>query len=307
MPTKVCNKNVPNCVTIDHTQNDEALQNARKAFPQTCSKFPQNCQHRTTKEAVTNLLACLNGTPGTKSVMIVGHGRSGIIITGTGKFDPDPAARITWDVRPALGGLGGGRIKELIFCSCDTGLPPYGTILLHATANIVGARVWGFTGFIFIDAQGNITCEPGNEWKYADPGTDALMLEVTIPVVFLGKAIMDIKLNDEGTYRVVQSSEVRSVSYYEPGLAEGSEPTFTLQREDAERVLRLINFSETFETAGAPLAIVTGELELKAGEDEKMEERRFVIYNDRLLQDKTSPTTFYRASPALADFLLTYR
>jgi hypothetical protein len=74
---------------------------------------------------------------------------------------------------------------------------------------------------------------------------------------------------------------------------------------EALDLFRLIDLREP-ELPGAPLAIETAELRVTIRDAEGRErELEFTIYNDRLAQDRTSPSHFYRCSAYLRQLLLT--
>src|SRR5436305_4550671 len=76
-PTKICDLEVPEFVTIDATTPNSALDAVR-------SIFPTAPPHKNIAGVVSNLRAQLNTNPETTSVMLIGHGLQGIIATGSG-------------------------------------------------------------------------------------------------------------------------------------------------------------------------------------------------------------------------------
>jgi hypothetical protein len=295
----ICGQPPSDCETIDRTP-ETALLNARKAFPNAK-------RHRDTRAAINNLINCLNTTsPPTRRVMIVGHGKPGLIVTGTGTLASDQDKRIEmgnlgkW--QPIVAGLK-GKITELTLCSCETGADPQGPQLLAALAQEVGARVSGFTKMIFIDGNGSITCEPGGRWQHADSGVAPPSIPHLEPKM---ESIVNLKLKDNGTFTTLHISKVSAVTYLAPGPdKQPGQPRLSLKGVEAQKLVSTINFAEPSVMKGAPLALVTGVIEIEF--TEKRSPRSFTLYNDRLLQDQAHPDAFYFASPQLAVALSKYR
>lgn len=301
----ICGQPLSDCVTIDRTQ-ETALLNARIAFPNAK-------RHRDTMAAIDKLINCLDTTsPPTRRVMIVGHGKPGLIVTGTGTLAGDQDKRIemgnfcNW--QPTVARLK-DNITELTLCSCETAADPQGPQLLTALAKEVGVRVSGFTKMIFIDGSGSITCEPGGQWQHADPGVPpSPILPPEIhrePIVNLKLKDngVNLKLKDNGSYTTLHISKVSAVKYYDTEQTDN--PRFSLKGVEAQNLVSTINFADPSEIKGAPLALITGVIEIEF--TEKRSPRSFTLYNDRLLQDRAHPDAFYFASPQLAAALAKYR
>lgn len=297
----ICGQPVPDCRTIDATE-EAALINAAEAFDPVS-------EHGTTDVAVDNLLSGFPVTP-TRPVMIIGHGSPGLINTGSGLLQNDvnkkieKLNRLKW--RRELKDLK-TRISELTFCSCDTGAEEEGAELLMMVRDVVKATVSGFTGQIFIDGDGNITCEEGGEWQHAQLGIE---LEPKPSPDHPIEGDMDsLKLKDHGKFVTFPISQVSQITYFEPQkpkrIQKGKQPQkgkepekltwkprFSLEGNEAQQLVRTVNFANPQEVKGAPLAVVTANLEVKINQ----RSRRFIVYNDRLLQDESATDTFYYAS-----------
>jgi len=274
-------------VTIDATKPNRALDNARTAFLQAAN-------HDTLQAAINNLLHCLPNNAA-KRVMMIGHGHSGLIITGSGEFVNGQNRSISlgnmfvWQSElPKLK----DDIAELIFFSCDTAATPYGPRFLVRVAQKVKKRVHGFTGLLFIDDQGNISCETSGEWLHADP-TDPLPPRA--PSLRLVKITsMEINLKDGGRVRTFQVSQISEFRYFDSATRKDA-PRLYLKGEQAQILASMVNFAELSEESGAPLALVTGVIDLQFEKEDAP--RSFTVYNDRLLQDQSAPEVFYFASP----------
>jgi hypothetical protein len=300
-PKNICGQLSCRCITIDSTTNDEPLHNARIAFYGPTAVGPV---HGTTSVAVSNLLSCLE-TPGDLRVMIVGHGAPGIIITGSGAVASDRDKRITvrnfsrWSA--SVGQLE-SRITELTFCSCETGAGDKGAELLMKVANHVKAIVSGFTGIIFVDATGNITCETGGQWQHAHANT--VLSPVPAPVHKFGETV-NLRLKYPEGFRTINISDVFAISFFDP--SKDDKRILSLEGEAAHEVVRMVDFTEPSEIDGAPLALITGTLKIEYLSQEERDSRTFLIYNDRLLFDQSTPNVYYYASPALATALAKFR
>src|SRR5882672_2909126 len=294
----ICGHPSSDCCTIDRT-SDPVLNNARKVFPGAMS-------HADVEEVRDNLLSCLPPQQPQRA-MIVGHGESGTILTGSGDTANDQDQRISIDNipiwTPALQNLA-GHITELTLCACDTGADPNGATLLKEVANVIGARVYGFTALIYIGPTGNITCDPKakGKWIYAAPGKP--LPPVPIPSVEFQK-MLDLKLKYGDEYRTVKINDVSGASLFDP--AHEDKRVASLERTEAQRLVGTINFTEPSEIDGAPLAVKTGIVEIEYLIENKRDARTFQIFNDRLLYDQSTPNTFYYASPNLAKTLDEFR
>lgn len=296
MPTNICGQLVPSCVSIDHT-NNKALNNSRLALPLAR-------EHSSTSTAVGNSQSCLQVRTPPPSIMFVGHGFEGVIVTGTGDVADDRDRRISFkdtDWRPLLRSLR-NQISELIFCACDTGKGNNGARLLQDVADETGARVTAFTGFIYATDAGGFTCDPDGEWIHRDPQPQPDRFMAFTPLA--PEARMNIKLMFDDTFVNVPLRESSSLSFFD---SDSERLTASLQGADAIQFASLIKFSEPMKFEGVPLAVVTGRIKLRAGDENSAVERSFTIYNDRVLQDQTVPENFYRGTSALADALSNFR
>jgi hypothetical protein len=282
-----CNPPGFDCVTIDSTTPNRALDNARNAFDGATN-------HDSTEAAVDKLLHCLPNNPG-KRVMMVGHGHSGLINTGSGEVTGGQYTRISlgnmfiW--QDQLDDLR-NHISELIFFSCDTAALLNGPRFLVRVAQKVEKRVHGFTGLLFIDDQGNISCETNGKWLHADPSDP---LPPQVPALRLFEIVtMDMQLKDDGAIRTFKISQISAFSYFASEEREKG-PLLYLEGTQAQTLASMVNFAEISEVSGVPLAMVTGVVEIQF--EEGSTRRSFTIYNDRLLQDQLAPEAFYFASP----------
>jgi hypothetical protein len=302
-PTQICTKDVPTCVTIDATK-EKALDNARTAF----SKARH---HSNPKEAVDNLLNCGELNPTATGVMFIGHGREGIIIVGGGVSTNDLSKYIGHDNMRTwwadINRLSSNKtITEIIFCSCNTGARPYGADFLHRVAKASGKITFAFTGIITIAATGEVDCQPGGRWQFADPKQTFAQKSISFPELFLRGIGMDIKLIHEDEVKTINADEISSITYYQATGEERGQQIFSLQGRDAEAILSLIDFNARFELRGEPLAPITGQFEIECYIDGESRRKNFIVYNNLVARDADYPLNFYPASPDLASVLLRY-
>lgn len=302
-PTKICDKEVPACVSIDSTK-DDALCDARQAFPNTG-------RHSNAQTAVDNMIECVTTSVTAKGVMLIGHGQPGIIILGKDTFTSDFSAYIGHDNISAwlkhikkIPGL--KKITEIIFCSCNTGAGKPGTALVHRVAKESGAMTFAFTGIISITARGEVSCQPG-KWQIGDP-KDSLARKPIYPSTHSlgGNGMDNIALIHEDKLRVIDAAEISSLTFYQSADKQRGQQIVSLQGRDAEAILGLIDFSARFELKGEPLAPVTGQFELEYLIDGEVKQKNFIVYNNLVARDANYPQTFYPISPDLAGVLLHY-
>lgn len=299
-PTKICNLDVPAFVMIDATTPNSALDDAHVAFP----NAPR---HQNIAEASAHLLGQLQAHPETESVMLIGHGKPGSIGTGSGAEINATATHIGTDNKGAwrdrLKALNGHQLKEIIFCSCNTGAD-HGAQLVFDVAKATGAKTFARTGLITILPNGELICQPG-EWQIGDPTQTKHPRELNPSFAELSDNGVDFELMHEGKSIKVPPAAVSSVSYYKHFARGQRKHICSLHGEDTQSLLGLVKLAEPFELRGEPLAIITGELELEYPAGGAGARKKFTVYNDLLLRDQTHSKTFYHTSPhfrhALAD------
>lgn len=159
MPGPVMDAPLPPCVTIDATQNDGYLDNARTGTP--------NADANAGTAAVAANLDFCGGPAGS----IVGHGAEGDIDTYKATGECVTADnQDEWE--PEFARLH-GTIHSLTLYSCCVGAGVDGARLLQNMANVVGASVSAPTGLIYCDDLGNFTLENGAIWNTVAPNNGA--------------------------------------------------------------------------------------------------------------------------------------
>ncbi|MCE0764773.1 hypothetical protein LWC35_17930 [Pseudonocardia kujensis] len=297
------------CVTIDSDTNDNGyLAGARGAYPGYMS-------HGKTAEAVDNLLSCLaphivggssGSTPGLP--IIVGHGNIGIFATGGGQnpfTDSNNHLLATFNQsawQADIGRLSASPSAMLSLISCDTGAGEDGADLLFEMAKLINYPVRARTGLTYA-GNGQITFQAGSTWQTATPQSRPTAIQPPVTPLLGDRTLIIRLINDDGSEREVDLGAVDSVEIYLPSQTAPEQvgPNARLQGSAARDILSLVNFAAPARPGGALGAIVTGRLRVNFYEREggALQSREFVIYNDRVLEDASTPGVLYWASPGI--------
>jgi hypothetical protein len=280
--------------SIDHTSgagDNGFLDCARSGHPGVGS-------HDSTAAAVANFLSLLPPVS-TKWANLVGHGNDGLIVTGTGQNTPDPTKYITWWNRntwaPEVSKLR-GQCQIIKLWACHPGTGQEGVDLLFALTEETGAVCMGPTGFLNC-AGGSFTLEANSTWQVCTPGQpkpnpiqapSPHLLPYTDFMVSLREGERLVKVDD------VEAVEILTASDRLVGLLSGTE---------ARNFLGLIDFTNPIAMTGVPAALPTGKILLSI----KGENKAFVIYNNRILQDTAEPTKWYRCSESIKNIYTSFR
>lgn len=278
---------LPNCVTIDATL-DAYLDNARAG---TRGAYP-NSSVLTAADGLTIALANLK--PATQSASIVGHATEGLIVTGAGQSVGTQDQHIStnnqniW--RPVLAPLN-GKITGLFLYGCHIGANDVGAQLLYDLAQIVGAPVYGPTGLIYCDANGNFRLEAEAQWQVATPEAKP---QPIAPPHFPSPLSADVHLHLLNN--VVRTTlEQVSAAAYSPNPAV-AQPDGAVDPGD---LAQEVHWTMPFTPPGQHGAVPTGQLNLSFGFGQRAIQKQFVVYNHTLVQDEDNPGVYYRTS---ADF-----
>jgi len=284
---------VPNgCISIDHTTPDTYLDNARTGLPSAGN-------HDSTANAVSKLLECA-GAAGPVEMNIIGHGDTGVIITGTGlppcvegyqqciRFDrPDSWYRLILQLKDFC--------KALVLWACDTGAEDEGAKLLWELANTIGTSVTAPTGLICCKNGVFSLIEPDATWQTANPGPKP-PITIHLPPrsrrVIQGLRFMDAEI------RNVSFDEVLEIDYLPAG---GPDRIFHLTAAQRTEFLQSVDFELPFETDCEVGAIRTGGIRMRLREP--LGDYRFSILNDRLLEDDRNKRALYFAFDGFKQFL----
>ncbi len=293
------NMNAPltGCVTIDSTKPDGYLSNARSGTPGAAA-------NSSVQMAAQVLGACLAGKkPPVQSISIVGHGHSGIIVTGTGQQRGDKDHHIALDNTQtwiqAFSPLKGTMTNAFLY-GCHVGMGPDGAKLLFDVAQTLGCNVYGPTGLIYCDGGGDFALEPFSQWQMATPQQEPAPIAAP-PVITPSEAGgLEVRLHVLENV-VITTLDQLSHAFLDPHPATGwtSVPVALV-----EQLVREVLWHKPFAPIGQHAALFTGRLHLHFGHGERAIEKVFSVFNHTLLQDEDHPGIFYRASSKWHEFLV---
>jgi hypothetical protein len=241
-------------------------------------------RHRTTTEAVNNSLACFAKLKPKDVVMInwCGHGNEGFLETGFGQTGhPDMATNyiMKWNENswgPELDRLArkSSRTQMLSIYSCDTGAGELGADVLYSIARRLKVPVRGRTGLTFC-GSGGIYFEASSVWQVATPTTRPHKIDSPHhhALLSMGKTV--------GPFLI---RSIKSVELEVPGRT----PRL-ITGQTATEFLRVCFGSEPMDKPGEPTALISGAFTVRTGKIL----RKFVIYNDRLIEDLKSGQVYY--------------
>jgi hypothetical protein len=251
-----------------------------------------------TGEAADSLLVCLK-TVGVAN--IVGHGDAGIISTGAGQLPGNHDNNIEYNFdsywAPYLRKLR-NRINYLYLWGCHTGATKDGAAFVTQVAEVVNAAVAAPTGLVFCK-DGDMTLEAGSTWQVGTPFAQPTAIEPPMPEK---KEIYWIMLNQDGKKREVALKNVSKVEYV---FSQRTKNRIVLSGKEAMAFLQLVRFDQPIQIPGSLGAKVSGWLEItftsgmKGAKAEEM--RKFVVYNNLILQDLNHLNTYYRCTEGFAN------
>lgn len=292
-------RGVEGIITVDST-NDITMFCMRTAFA--------GCRiHFGTEQAISNLLAgmstnSVNPQSSGNNRTIIGHGNDGFIVTGGGQ-NPDTSNPNSYlGLRlgnpsfwaPIVSRLQGAYLETLCLLGCHVGTGDDGADLLYAIAQATNHNVAGPTGFVYCGP--GVWFEKGAVWQVATPTNRPTPIAAPSAHFNMDQELFTV-IEPSGEQRI-PLDRVTSVTYHRT-VFQGRDSGSTLSREEAQNLLRSIDFAAPFTPGGSPLAMITGILTVTYVDDANNEKaREFRVYNDRLLEDPASPSTFYRAGPA---------
>lgn len=259
------------CVSIDATSPDGYLDNARAGTPTAGA-------HNSIQTAAANLLACAGETASPTTASLVGHGEQGIISTGAGQSLGSSLQHIGLDNQavwvPAFQTLS-GRFSTLYLYAPHVGAGVAGAQLLYALAKVLNANVYGPTGLIYSNAEGDFSLEIGSQWQVAMP-TGRPPSPIDPPVHPVGDAS-------------TSGSGVRISACSAFGLK-----GVPLPAKSAKALAGKVYWDRVFQAPGEPGARITGRLRVSFGGTAF---RAFTILGNGLLREDDRPTNFYPVGP----------
>lgn len=288
------------CVSIDNSANDNGfLACARTGWPHPGS-------HGSYSQAAANLRACSPGSGilNTSNLVLVGHGNSGLISTGDGMTPQSSGGWISsgnyvsWQSGfAALRNRG----QFFTFCGCDCGADQSGADFVYLMATLINYPVRGRTGLVFLSCPGAyISYENGSVWQVAQPGVHPNPIPKPGHLFNVRKRSL-LRIGD------VKSVALEQVLSATISFGKGGGRSTKLKGVDAQSLVLLANFASPARIDGSPAALQTGQLEVRFEHNRSEISRRFIIYNDRLLQDIVDKTRYYFCSSSFASSLQHFR
>jgi hypothetical protein len=283
------------CITVDGAKTSTALNpflsDVRNAFG-----WPT---HDSIVTAISTLSNC--ESKGTCDAHIIGHGFPGAVMAGTGEIwdRPDKKTYLALDnVEVWEDCLRSLSVNSLTLWACNVGACDKGLKLLRRVAAALRKPVHAPTGYLFF-LRGKFYLEPGAKWQTVDPniGVDvALAADPPTPLKSRDSVLVRFNFPGEGH---IDLSELQSAR-----LSNASgKPVDLPDSLDDRGLVELVSFDkpQTFDARFS--AILTGRLAIDYRSGDSTRRRDFRIYNDSILQDETSPRTFYAADQGLASLL----
>ncbi|MET3664788.1 DUF4347 domain-containing protein [Caulobacter sp. 1776] len=287
---------LPGCVTIDSTKPDDYLAYARNGTPAGIG----NTSVQTAESALDGCIKSKKPTP--QSACVVGHGDKGLIVTGSGQNAGDKDHHIsidnikTW--APLFAGLSGG-VSNLFLYGCHVGAGTEGAQLLYELARTVNANVYGPTGLIYCDEDGDFALEPFSTWQMATPLAQPAAIDPP------DDATGDLAGGHEVRLHVLENVIITSLDQLTSAIIEPHPSTgwTTVGVELADQLARAVHWQKPFALPGQHAALLTGRMKLKFGYGERAIRKVFSVFNHTLLQDEDHPNIFYRAQRKWRDIL----
>jgi hypothetical protein len=272
--------------------------------------------HTDTATLVNNLLADANIANTNGFVAIVGHGSSGIIGAGIGRsLQVGPCLnrcislnnKAQWiQLFEKLKDKG---IKSLYLFSCFTGAGNDGAELLYDLANSINATVAAPTGRILIFQQGRFfKLENNAQWQVAQPAPAPKPATINMPPIII-PPFTRMNLFDD----VQQNVEIflGQVTGIGIGKPDQLDKWTELPSSQFVQLLGSINFNDAEDLEGGVMAgFITGAFTVRykcpANKDriEKQEDREFIIFNNRYVQDGKYPNIVYHCKESISNFFM---
>ncbi|HEV3300834.1 MAG TPA: DUF4347 domain-containing protein [Planctomycetaceae bacterium] len=280
-------------VSVDRTDN--AFQTIHDICEGASNKR-SNDFHSSTKEAFANLYG------GSADItLLVGHGRSGRINTGSGlSMDTDPNQHMD------MGNVGSWKDcvssdipgTRLVLFACQVAAGIAGRDFLQEVAIHAKREVGGWTCFPAPGLDGNLKGH-GN-FLVAHPSGNPPVVAEDCAEYYDGRRDIEVlKLRTPNGYEEVGIRSIQSVNFTPVGNDPELPKAFTLQPSEADRLLKLIDFAHPVRMSDKLPSIHTGQLTIMFERGKGPECRVFHVLGDSLLQDAWFLNTHYHASHRL--------
>jgi hypothetical protein len=281
-------------VSVDQSPNDPgALHDAHCVYEEAVNK-KINGWHLCTRDAFANLRG-----GGPHFSVIVGHGNSGRINTGSGFSDTTDNTKhmcrdnVKFWKSDASAGFDS---DHLVLFGCYVAEGVEGADFLQELARVTKKDVSGWTGVPRV-RDGNLR---GDGCFLTAHKNGPPLTPVNYPEHYDGKReIAGLLLEDPDASRRVPLRFITSVNFTPIGYVPKIPKAFTLRNSKARSLIKLIDFEHPVTMPGRLLAIRTGQLTITFESKNGLECRAFYLLGYLLLQDAWFPNTYYHASHRL--------
>jgi hypothetical protein len=247
----------------------------------------------------------------TKFLVLVGHGISGVLGIGTGRFFNGKCSdkcisldnQGIWET--IFGQLSTNRIENLYLLSCFTGAGEKGAKLLHTLANSINATVVAPTGRILLfPGSGLFQLEAKAEWQVAQP-SGPQPDTINAPPVKIAEFTNKIRVFNAPRHFEVPVKQITSI-----GIASSTNLNKwnEIPAEGFVPLLSMIEFI-TWENLddGVMASLVTGILKIEFDTNDgypiEKVERKYFILSNRYLQDSVYPNIVYPCKEEIENYL----
>jgi len=242
-----------------------------------------------------------------RSAVIAGHGHPGQICTSNGIDCVLPQQSINAGNQPTWQGWAGawpGRFRGLTILACDTGEGPEGVQLLKLIAVSAKMPVRAPTDFIWC-GNNQIVMDENAQWQEVTHTStpDPIRFKTRTYEPMTPQSQMQIGV--DGAIEKVPFAAARLDAFSALG---DRQPVFREQPPaSVESLLAKIDFREPLITSYVPDADVTARFELVIEIGQRSLRKRYVVLNDRLINDTEDRRIYYHTSSSFTEQLQALR
>jgi hypothetical protein len=279
--------------SIDSSTNDDgALGSAYKAYKQAHNIFGP-FRHSSTAEAFSNLRAGIADCS-----ILVGHGNSGHINTGSGQLPGsnethmDVSNQSSWT---SIASLPIPKSTRLVLFGCDVASGT-GSRFLQLMANVVRKEVGAWNGLCNCgELDGTPYAYGTGEFVTVKPGG---RLNAVTPIdIYMGNPNLEIlRLRIGETYQDIPIDAVKQINFSPCGVLPRVYRALTLTNHDIKPLVQWIDFASPMSLYDKPLSILIGLLTITFEYEEELFVRAFRVLGELLIQDVCSPNIYYYTS-----------
>jgi hypothetical protein len=291
--TRFPKEKIIGCMTIDSTTQDLYLDTVRKELP------PTTNNHNDSQQAAGNLSNC---TLRKNSMNIFGHGIHGRLITGNGRNATDRNKYM--DIANIdVWGDDFEKLKVevdyLYLFSCHTGAGEKGADFLFTLARIINAPVAAPTDYFYCEPN-FFSLHENSTWQVAK-ATSRPSPIMSPPALQSLRFVRRVSLYRNNTLLQVSVEKVTSI---EVEIKSNPLTYAQLSQSDKRNFLSMVDLASPIKLPGIPAAVVTGTFLITIDEDNNPVQKKFVVLNDRLVQDTEHPLIAYNCNPAILNYFV---